>query len=105
MLGTGHALVSAYWAAGGNALLDTIGGDLERWGRERNAGLVAALWAVAGLKLVVAVAAPVLAGVGAQRLPAWTRGRLPRRLGWVAAVTLTVYGGLLTVTGLLSRPG
>lgn len=105
VLGTGHALVSAYWGAGGTALLDTIGGDLERWGRERNAGLVAALWAVAALKLVVAVAAPVLAGIGAGRLPAWTRGRLPRRLGWVAAVTLTLYGGLLTATGLLVQAG
>lgn len=104
-LGTGHALVSAYWAAGGTALLDTIGGDIERWARERHAGLGAAIWAVAALKLGVALAAPVLAGVGAGRLPAWTRGRVPRRLGWVAAVTLALYGGVLTVTGLLIQAG
>ena len=104
-LGTGHALVSAYWAAGGTALLDTIGGDLERWAREGHAGLAAAIWAVAALKLGVAVAAPVLAGVGAPRLPAWTRGRPPRQLGWVAAVTLTLYGGALTLAGLLVQAG
>lgn len=105
VLGTGHALVSAYWAAGGTALLDTIGGDLERRAREGHAGLAAAIWAVAALKLGVAVAAPVLAGVGAARLPAWTRGRVPRRLGWVAAVTLTLYGGALTLPGLLVQAG
>lgn len=105
VLGTGHALVSAYWAAGGTALLDTIGGDLERWARQGRTGLAAAIWAVAALKLVVAWAAPVLAGVGAERLPAWTRGRVPRRLGWVAAATLTLYGGVLTVAGLLVQAG
>lgn len=104
-LGIGHALVSAYWALGGTALLDTIGGDLERWGRERRPALVAALWLVVVVKLVVALAAPVLAGVGAGRLPEWTRGRVPRVLGWIAAVVLVVYGGLLTAGGLLIELG
>lgn len=35
-LGLASAAVSAYWAAGGTVLLDTIGGELERWGRERS---------------------------------------------------------------------
>lgn len=104
-LGVGHALVSAYWAFGGTALLDAIGGDLERWGRERRPGLVAILWAIALLKLVVALAAPVLAGIGASWLPAWTRGRIPRLLGWIAAGTLVVYGGLLTLGGLAVESG
>jgi hypothetical protein len=90
----GHALVSAYWALGGTALLDTIGGDLERWG-----------WAIALLKLVVALAAPILAGIDASWLPAWTRGRIPRLLGWIAAGTLVVYGGLLTLGGLAVESG
>jgi Protein of unknown function (DUF3995) len=104
-LGVSNALVSAYWALGGTALLDTIGGDLERWGRERRPGLIAALWAIALLKLVVALAAPILAGIGAGWLPAWTRGRIPRLLGWIAAGTLVVYGGLLTVGGLAVESG
>src|SRR5690606_19201563 len=33
VLGIGHAAFSAYWAIGGTWLLDTIGGELERWGR------------------------------------------------------------------------
>src|SRR3954466_5731915 len=42
VLGVAHALVSAYWALGGTVLLNTIGGDLERWGRERRPALIAA---------------------------------------------------------------
>jgi hypothetical protein len=105
VLGSGHALVSAYWALGGTALLDTIGGDLERWGRERGPAVVVGLWAVVVVKLVVALAAPVLAGVGAGRLPGWTRGRVARALGWIAAVVLVAYGGLLTAGGLLIELG
>jgi hypothetical protein len=104
-LGLGHALVSAYWALGGTALLDTIGGDLERWGRERRPALAAALWVVVAVKLVVALAAPVLAGVGGGREPAWARGRVPRVLGWTAAIVLTAYGGLLTVAGVAIESG
>lgn len=104
-LGTGHALISAYWAVGGTALLDTIGGDLERWGRERGAAVVAALWAVALFKLAVALAAPVLAGMGGRAVPRRLRGRRPRVLGWAAAVVLVAYGGILTGAGLLVDAG
>lgn len=103
MLGLGHAAISAYWALGGTALLDTIGGSLERWGREREPALVAGLWLVVVVKVAVALAAPVLASVGAGLLPAWTRGRVPRLLGWVAATVL--YGGVLTSVGLLVEAG
>jgi hypothetical protein len=44
IVGLGHAAVSAYWALGGERLLETIGGDIERWGRERGPTVVAALW-------------------------------------------------------------
>jgi Protein of unknown function (DUF3995) len=104
-LGTASAAVSAYWAFGGAALLDTIGGEIERWGRQRSAGVVIALWAIVVVKLVGAGAPLVFAGVGAGRLPAWTRTRWVRRLGWLAAVGLTFYGGVLTVAGLLVEAG
>lgn len=103
-LGMAHAAVSAYWALGGTALLDTIGGDIERWGRERGPGVVAALWAIAALKAVVALAAPVVTG-RPRWLPRWTRGRIPRVLSWIAAVTLVAYGGSLTVAGLAVESG
>lgn len=103
VLGTAHAAVSAYWALGGTALLDTVGGSVERWGRDRDMGVVLALGAVAVLKLVVAVAAPILAGVG--HPPAWATGRVPRVLGWIAAGGLVLYGGVLTAAGILVQTG
>jgi hypothetical protein len=32
-LAAASAAMSAYWALGGTALLDTIGGEIERWAR------------------------------------------------------------------------
>lgn len=99
VLGAASATISAYWAFGGTELLDTVGGTFERWGRERGVAVVLALAGIAVLKLVVAVAAPILARLG--RPPRWMTGRVPRLLGWIAAIALTVYGGALTVAGLL----
>lgn len=102
-LGTASAAVSAYWALGGEALLDTVGGDIERWGRERSAGVVVAAWVIVALKLVGAVAPLIFVGVG--HFPAWTRSRRTRALGWAAAVGLTLYGGVLSVAGWLVEAG
>jgi hypothetical protein len=102
-LGLGQALISAYWALGGTELLDTIGGSIERWGREREPALIVGLWLIVIVKVLVAVAAPVLAGVGPRWLPAWTSGKVPRILGWVAAIVLVLYGGVLTIVGLLAQ--
>jgi hypothetical protein len=102
-LGTASAAVSAYWALGGEALLGTVGGDIERWGRERSAGVVVALWVIVVLKLVGAVAPLIFVGVG--HLAAWTRSRRTRALGWAAAVGLTVYGGVFSVAGWLIEAG
>ena len=41
----------------------------------------------------------------AGQLPAWTRGQWARLLGWIAAVGLTIYGGVLTAVGLLVQGG
>jgi hypothetical protein len=102
-LGTASAAITAYWALGGEALLDTVGGDIERWGRERSAGVVVVLWVIVVLKLAGAGAPLVFVGDG--RLPAWTRSRRTRALGWAAAVGLTVYGGVLSVAGWLVEAG
>ena len=104
-LGTASAAVSAYWALGGTALLDTVGGEIERWGRQRSAGVVIALGVIVVLKLVGAAAPLVFAGVGGIHVAAWTGSRWVRQLGWVAAVGLTLYGGVLTVAGLLVEAG
>jgi hypothetical protein len=105
VLGLASAGVSAYWAVGGTGLLDTIGGSIERWGRERATAVVVVLWFIVALKIVVALAAPILSGIGSNRLPAWTTARIPRALGWIAAATLTVYGGVWTIAGLLAQTG
>jgi len=105
ILGTASAAVSAYWAIGGTALLDTVGSEIERWGRERSSGVVVTIWVIVVLKLVGAAAPLVFGGVGADHLPAWTTARRARVLGWIAAVGLTLYGGVLSVVGLLVEAG
>ena len=104
VLGVTSAAVSAYWAAGGTALLSTPwSGASALGGRERSLAVLVVLVAVAALKLVVAVAAPLAAG--AFHAPAWMAGRVPRLLSWIAAGTLALYGGVLTAAGLLVQSG
>ena len=74
-------------------------------GPERSPSVFVTLWVIVVLKVIAAVAALVFVGVGSGQLPAWTRGRRTRLLGWIAAVGLTVYGGVLTVVGLLVQAG
>ena len=67
--------------------------------------MVVTLLVITVAKLVVAAAPLVFVGVGAGRLPAWTRAKPMRALGWVVAIGLTVYGGVLTVGGVLVDAG
>lgn len=104
-LGIGSAAVSAYWALGGTSMLDTVGGEIERWGRERSGGVVATLWLITVAKLVIAVAPLVMTGLGDGHLPRWTTARWTRLLCWPIALGLTLYGGLLSAAGLLVQAG
>jgi hypothetical protein len=89
------AAVSAYWLAGGTALLDTVGGEVERLARERSAGAVAALAVIVALKL--------LAGALALRL---ARPRpVHVRLGLLGGALLAIYGGLLVAAGAVVLAG
>jgi Protein of unknown function (DUF3995) len=109
VLGTGHAAVSAYWLAGGTALLDTIGGSLEQWARDRPGTTVAALAAVVAVKLVAAALGPLVAAAARPGAPRWltrpARWRVVRPLAWAAAAVLVLYGGLLTAVGLAVEAG
>ncbi len=100
-LGVTYAVVSAYWAAGGTALLGTVGGSLEREGKAGGVWVHLALWAVVVLKLVAA-ALPALAIAshirGRRRPTIW-------RLTQLEAVILTGYGFVLTAVGLLVEVG
>ncbi len=99
LLGGLYAAVSAYWGAGGAALLDTIGGALEREGRARAVGVLAVVWITVVLKLAAG-------GIGllAVLQPPWLSPRwcrITRGAAWLAAGILVLYGGALTLIGLL----
>ena len=95
------AVPSFYWALGGTAGLDTVGGAIEELARTREpAGLALGLGAgvlkVAGGLLALALVRP------------WGRaipGRLLGGIAWAASVVLTCYGGLLVVAGGLVLGG
>jgi hypothetical protein len=91
------AAISAYWAVGGTGLLDTVGGSIARWGRDGGLGIRLGLAAIVVLKLVTAWL-PL-------RSVCQPRRRAVRRLAWVEAAVFTVYGGVLTVTGLAVQVG
>jgi hypothetical protein len=95
------AVLSFYWALGGTAGLDTVGGWIEELARTRDpAGVALALAAgvlkVAGGLLALALVRP------------WGRA-IPHRLllgaAWTASILLTAYGGLLVVVGTLVLTG
>nr|WP_206323821.1 DUF3995 domain-containing protein [Streptomyces sp. HNM0574] len=99
-MGLLYAAVSAYWAAGGTAGLDSVGGGPARLTRDRDPGMVAVLWVTVGLKLLAA-----LPGLALARRRWW----LPRRpllvLAGIAAAVLAVYGGVLTGVQALVKAG
>src|SRR5215207_6982161 len=96
-----YAVPSFYWALGGTAGLDTVGGAIEELSRSRDPagialGLGAGVLKVAGALLALALVRP------------WGRG-IPRRLllgaAWAASTVLTAYGGLLVAVGALVLTG
>ncbi len=101
VLAVGSAGLSLYWAVGGDALLDTMGGSTERWGREGGALAAVALVGWAVVKLAVAAATVVATGAPTERPPS----RWVRVVAWLAAAQLAVYGALLTIGGLLVETG
>jgi hypothetical protein len=95
------AAVSAYWLAGGTALLSTVGGVVEEQGRQGSAVVTAGLALVVVGKLAVAVLALALAHPPAGR-------RLQRLVGLTALLAggvLAVYGGVLVAVGALALTG
>jgi hypothetical protein len=95
------AVPSFYWALGGTAGLDTVGGAIEQLARTRDPagialGLGAGVLKVAGGLLALALVRP-----WGQAIP----GRLLGGVAWAASVVLTGYGGLLVAVGALVLGG
>jgi hypothetical protein len=101
VLAGGYALVSAYWTAGGTALLSTVGGGLEDLARRGDGGAL-----LLGAFTVLLKVAGCLLALGLVR--PWG-ARLPRRLlegtAATAGVLLVLYGGLLVVGGAAALAG
>jgi hypothetical protein len=106
VVGLLYTLVSLYWAVGGTALLDTLGGKLEEMARARESGLIAIVWATVVLKLIASVLGLALVQEWGRRVPRW----MLRTAAWGATIILVLYGGYLVVgqvaveTGLLDAP-
>jgi hypothetical protein len=96
-----YALPSLYWALGGTAGLDTVGGAIEELARTRDPAGIALGLGAGILKLVGGLLALAL-------VRPWGRV-IPRRLllgaAWAASLVLTVYGGLLVTVGALVLTG
>ena len=96
-----YALVSLYWAAGGHALIGTVGGYVQQFARRGGAG-----------PLLIAVAAAVAKLAGGVLALALVRpwGRAFRRR-WLlivsagASMLLAAYGGLNVLLGALVLTG
>jgi hypothetical protein len=96
-----YAVVSFYWALGGTAGLDTLGGSLEELARKDDPMVLwlagaAGMLKVAGAALALALVRP------------WGRV-VPRRLllaaVWAGSAVLVLYGGLYVIVGALVLAG
>jgi Protein of unknown function (DUF3995) len=103
VLGVLYAAVSIYWACGGTTLLKSVGGVFQRAGEHGSVGLAVVVWFTAGLKLLAAMLGVVaVSGRPALAIP---RQRQVRALAWVAALLLSVYGGVFSISGWLLQLG
>ena len=93
------AATTAYWLAGGTALLGTLGGSVERLARDRGSAALALAAAVIVIKSGAGVLALLLV------VPAWRGGRPIIVLDIVAAAVLCLWGGANVLVGALILSG
>ncbi len=99
-LGVLYAAVSAYWALGGTAGLDILGGRLAELARSPDPLALVGIWLVVALKIVAAAL-----GVMMLRTPPGPWRRLLLIGTWVAACVLVLYGGFLVAGHILVVTG
>lgn len=97
MVGMLYALWSAYWAMGGSAGLDELGGKLAELARQRDPTLIAVVWVTVVLKAGVATFGLALVQPWGRRLPS----RLLLTASWGATAVLVSYGALLVCVQLV----
>jgi len=93
--------VSAYWTLGGDRLLDTVGGEIERLARERSAGALA----LGATTVLLKVLAGALAVGLAQLDVGGTRRRLLLWANGLAGAVLCLWGAANVVVGALVLGG
>lgn len=101
VVGLAYAAVSAYWAAGGTWLLDTVGGVFEHLAHSSSPVVLIGSWLVVLVK-VVAAALPI---VVVRELVPTSACRAARGLAWTAGAVLVAYGSVLTMSGLVIQAG
>lgn len=92
-----YAAVSFYWGLGGTALLDTVGGEIERLTRSGGAAAFALAWGAGVVKVLGGVLALALVRPWGRRVPR----QLLLVLAWAGAAVLILYGGTLVVAAAL----
>jgi hypothetical protein len=95
------AAVSLYWAAGGTAGLDTLGGTIEERVRAGDPVIMRANWAAVVLKTLGGVLALALVQPWGRRLPRW----MVLSAAWAGAAVLVLYGTLQTTAVALVALG
>jgi Protein of unknown function (DUF3995) len=93
------AATTAYWLFGGTALLDTLGGSVERLARDRSSAALALAVAVVVVKSVAGLLALLLLG------PARPRWRIIVGLDILAAAVLCLWGAANVLVGALALSG
>ena len=108
VVGLSYAALSVYWGLGGTWLLDTVSGSLAQQARTGYVavGVAVAVWAAAALKVIAAIL-PLLAVRPVHSLSKVGLTWQPRArvVVWIEAAILTLYGLVLTATGLLVQSG
>ena len=96
ILAFASAATTAYWTLGGTALLDTVGGALERLARDRG---LAAVMLGCGVTVAKCAAGGLALALLRRRSPSLTT------LAVVGGIALALYGAVLTIAGALILSG
>ncbi|WP_424187083.1 DUF3995 domain-containing protein [Actinokineospora sp. G85] len=91
------ALVSLYWALGGEVGIDTVGGAIADLVRDGDSAASLLAWGAVVAKVAGMVLALALVQPWGRVFPRW----LPLAGGWAGAVLLVGYGGTIVVTEAL----